>query len=202
MAADAPKEMKDKDPLALVHSPHSDFGNLSFLFYFDGPSFASPHVFNHQEQQIEGKQECGMLFTYLNDKIPPHELKTISIYEDAHPQPEDAESTVNLTMIHNSGSEPQNLPERYGTAEGVSPDYRCKHFESSHLEDPWTESCKKAEKWINEQGVAEYGYAITAYNRSTDDNACVFVLYWNKANNDFYKQAERPVGCCSECVIF
>ena len=88
-------------------------------------------------------------------------------------------------MIHNSGAEPQDLNARYGTAEGVTPDYRIKHFDSEKEEDPWSDAFKQAEKWMNDQ--ADFGFAVTGYNRSIEDSANVFVLYWSKANNEFYK---------------
>ena len=186
-----------------MHSAHSDFGNETFLFYFDGPSVAKSHVFHHSEVQQENKKECENFAKYMNEKVAPHELRCISVYEDNHPQPQGQENHVNLTMIHSAGEEIEDLSKRYGTAAGVSPDYRVKHIVSEHLDDPWTEAFRNAETWMNASEQAGMGFAVTAYNRSSEDSACVYILYWNLANNEFFSQAGRPTDCCAgQCLIF
>lgn len=111
---DAPKELKNKNVISLCHTPDSNIGNLSYLFYTEGhQASVVPDVFHHEESHAQGKQECENFVKYLDQHIAPHMLVSISVYEDSHPQK--SEGGVNLTMLHTAGSQGEIKPlkERY-----------------------------------------------------------------------------------------
>ena len=96
---------------------------------------------------------------YLNGHIRPHNLVSISIYEDTHPNNEN----VHLSMLHKK-DEILLKQEEGGPA---SPGYKVQTFHSPEdaEEDPWSALYEKACEYMTSEGT-DQGYAVTSYNRS------------------------------------
>jgi len=55
-------------------------------------------------------------------------------------------------------------------------------------EDPSTgpDIFGKDEAWMKASEQAGIRFAVTAYNCSSEDRACVYILYWNLATDQFF----------------
>ena len=96
-----------KNVIAAVHTPSSNEMNECFLFYTDAAFAEIPEVMEHIELQVSESQECVNFTKFLDKNIAPHNIISLSIYEDGHPN---TEKMVNLTMVHKKGGKAKEVP--------------------------------------------------------------------------------------------
>jgi hypothetical protein len=169
------------------------------MFYTEDENSDNEHKFftDVDDEMTENEKEGEEIIPQLERRFMPHELVSISFYEDEHPM---GETAINMSICHKG---PEDLPEEISKrvkSEGpvVNPNYIYKIFDS---ETNWNKAQQAACDYMNKG--ADQGFLVTTFNRTKGNKTCVVVIAWNKDTQETIEQTNRgDVTCCVGCSIF
>jgi hypothetical protein len=140
------------------------------------------------------KKVMGAMVPYFSTYIAPHQLVSISTYEDKHPSERgnDGQYLKNCTFLHTAGIEPVKLATIMGNNELKKVNYQYKVIDSFFDNCPeterlemWTWAASETASICNEIGAAE-GFLITSLNRTADDACTITVLSWSRNEHNAF----------------
>lgn len=178
----AKEECADKVCLSLSATANSSGDNIMVMLYCKGLQDPKIRIIPHVEQKKKDKELLSGLLGHLDKNFAPHQLVSMALYEDAHPN---NTKDFNCTILH-TNHESKSLSEVVKGADEHSPEYKYKVF-TEEISDPsesWEKVNKEARKYMNELG-SDFGFLVSSWNKSSKDKACVSILSWN-ANNAKY----------------
>ena len=131
---------------------------------------------------------------WLNDYIAPHQLISVSLYEEAHPN---NTAKVNCLITHKAGSQPIRL---FASAAGKGlPSggiYSLKVVRAEEVD----EAARAAVSVVNATGGQE-GHAVSMTNDSQKQDIFACIISWSALLEDQIEEDLRPTGCAG-CTIF
>lgn len=195
LRSEAASKMRGVDAVHLVQSA-KNIGSCQnqFLWYAKGSSSEGSPVM-HQIRREDGNwsELVGSVKDWLNRYCPPHNLISVSLYEDAH---ENVGKGINACIAHTAGSKPRDLTEIEDLAQHGAL-YELQVITGEDSEDMF----KAAQSHINTKGGQE-GHLVASANDSSNDGFVIIVLSWTANMEGNIREAVRPVGCMDNCTIF
>jgi hypothetical protein len=178
---DEPKkaEYKNKKILGIVCSPAAKNDRCNMvIFYNDDPRALNVQFLTDFDDKIDCDEEEGrVLIEPMNRRFMPHELVSITIYEEDHPNTDDGLSTSITHYSPPSQDEDPCMPElisermpNKGTE--VQPNYTYKLLSRSPVSPSadrlalWAEVNAAAEQYIN--SLQDQSCKVSSFNRSKD----------------------------------
>jgi hypothetical protein len=213
---DEPKkaEYTNRKVLGVVCSPQVVNNRCNMVvFYNDDVRALKVQYFTDFDDKIEtDEMEAKACIGPMNSRFMPHELVSITIYEEDHPNSEDGLST---SITHYSPPSrdqdpcyPDTIAERMPNKETeVRPNYSYKLIEKTAAaggsrEALWDEVHAAALDYIN--NLDDAGCKVATFNRSKDkatgqiaDDACAVIISWDRNAAENIAEQMRPSGCCN-----
>lgn len=125
--------------------------------------------------------------------MPPHQLLSVSLFEDAHPN---EGKGINVAITHCAGPSPADLSENE-TAKGKA----LYDLEVITGTGEWEDMFTEAKTLINKKGGQE-GHIVASTNDSSCDGGVIIVLSWSSLLESNLRESVRPASCMDNCTIF
>lgn len=150
----------------------------------------------HEIKRSDGaiKTLAEQVRDWLNAYVAPHQLLSITIHEDEHPNTNSG--VVRAIITHTAGANPTRLAD--GPAKGTLPagGVYTLHTFMGESNDSWTSVFDQATGKINQIGGQE-GFSVTCANWSKNDGRFVAVYNWQAIYEAQLTELLRPAGCCT-----
>ena len=137
-------------------------------------------------------QLCTEVRDWCNSYVPPHQLISVSLYEDAH---ENEGKGINAVITHCAGADPKDLANN----EGIENKVIYSHEVVAYSADEWDKLFEDTVEKINKVGGQE-GHMVASTNDSSNDGGCILILTWTGLAENNLREVTREAGC--GCSIF
>lgn len=174
--------------LALTHTARN-IGqiNIQILWYIPSK--------NHNDYTCKHFTSLGDLngllnqaLLYCNTFVAPHNLVSISIFEDDHPCPKQHYHVV----VYHKGFATRPLDKPVDIQGDI---YSLKQVSA----DGWEDAMDQALNVVESSGTEQTKFTCSAYNSSENDQKVVAIVSWSKIHEDTLNDIARG-GC--NCAIF
>jgi hypothetical protein len=198
---------QDKQVLNLQHCPKSvGTKQHQVLFFTPGKTTEKVQVKDLLSTSC-WSNFCKDIETFLNKFVAPHQLISISIFEDRHPNKEMIKHCV---ITHTAGELKEELP---GHSKGDII-YKLTYVEMGY-KTSWDEMYGSLCEQVNKVG-AEQGFQVCFTNESPQVNGSVCytkdapqvcgkvgaMFSYDNNTAEKLKEQMRPVSCLDNCVLF
>ena len=193
---DAEGMRSGNDVMGLIHSP-KNIGECrnQFMFFTKGSSpFGTPCFKVLRKEEGQWPDLCNEVKDYCNQHIPPHNLISISLYEDAHPNDGGG---INACITHTAGANPAPISDKAQEV-AAGPIYEIQVITET---GEWEDMFGAARDRINQLGGQE-GHLVASTNDSSVDGGVIIVLSWKHILQANMMELDRPAGCMEQCTIF
>merc|ERR1712113_71191 len=192
---EADSKLRGVDVISLQQSPKNIGSSQNqFMWYVKGSNTAGT-----AGQKLLRREDGNWneLITevkdWMNNYVAPHQLISVSLYEDAH---ENVDKGINACIVHTAGASPKQLTENEGVKDGNIYDVQV-----IMGAEEWENMFESAAKQINKKGGQE-GHLVTSTNNSGNDGGVVVVFSWTSLMERGLREAIRPATCMEQCTIF
>lgn len=187
---------KDNRLIAIGHTPIRGL-SLQTLWFEKLSSSNSTKThdikgFFDQDSNGDYKTLCTKAAKWLEEHILPHQLTSISLFENEHdPNTKD----FYFTVVHTAGAEPKPLRESHpDCVEGNKYDVT---FAAAGENGQWRDVFADAAEKINQKGATEGHLASISNFSFGEDRKVAVVISWQRNQESILADQSRPDQCCS-----
>ena len=130
---------------------------------------------------------------WLTQFVAPHQLLSVSLFEDAHPN---EGKGINAVITHTAGATPVDLSENEAVKGKAVYD-----LEVITGTGEWEDMFTEAKTIINKKGGQE-GHMVASTNDSSNDGGVIIVLSWSSLLEGSIRESIRPASCMDNCTVF
>lgn len=189
---------KGKDVLSLSHTAKNiGEGHIQTAWFTASTGHGPYNLQIFDNENVEWSDILGHAAGWMDSHIAPHQLVSISVFEENHPNENGKQI---LVVTHTAGKNPQEIEAKHRPAEGL---YAYRTFKTkagetseSHLNSAVIEAIE----WISSKGP-DAGAQISHAIDSRDHSLVVTAISWYAIHESNLKEtAARPSECV--CNIF
>ena len=192
---DAMNQKKGCNVISLIQTPKNVGGtNNQFMWFTKGSNPEGTPCFKVLKRDDGNWQQLiNEVGDWLNKYIPPHQLISVSIFEDAH---ENVGKGINACITHCAGNEPTDLSSNPNPVGG-----EIYSIETITSTGEWEDLFNSAKDKINVKGGQE-GHMVASTNDSSNDGSVIIVISWSSLMEGNIRESTRPASCMDNCSIF
>jgi len=180
------------DIISVSRTP-KNIGNARCQTVWYTNEMGNPDTYSHLVSRKDGDWTALASETHqwLNEHLPPHELLSVTMFEEAHPN---QTGKIGALITHKAGPNPRRLSETpAGTnsfvSEGLYSMEIVRHEETNG-------AVHAALQVINRKGGQE-GHVVSTTNDSQQQDIFCVVYSWNALYEAQLVDDLRPEGCCT-----